>query len=68
MSPETTTKDGAFMNYERLVAARCAGLRELLAGWQPDQQPELQAMVDKLGRDLVNEIPTPPAVPIAGGA
>jgi EmrB/QacA subfamily drug resistance transporter len=47
--------------YERLVAARCAGLRELLAGWNPDQQPEVQRMVDSLGRDLVREIPTPPA-------
>jgi len=47
-------------DYERLVAARCAGLRELLAGWRPDQQPELQRLVDKLGRDLVSEIPTPP--------
>jgi EmrB/QacA subfamily drug resistance transporter len=46
-------------HYERLVAARCARLRELLAGWQPDQQPELEELIDKLGRDLVGEIPTP---------
>jgi EmrB/QacA subfamily drug resistance transporter len=52
-------------DYERLVAARCAGLRELLAGWQPDQEVELQRLVDRLGRDLVGQIPTPPAV--AGG-
>ena len=45
-------------DYERLVAARCAGLRELLAGWHPDEQPELQRLVDRLGRDLVSEIPT----------
>ena len=49
-------------DYERLVAARCAGLRELLAGWSPDQRPELQRLVDRLGRDLVSEIPTPPPV------
>jgi EmrB/QacA subfamily drug resistance transporter len=49
-------------DYERLVAARCAGLRELLAGWQPDQEVELQRLVDRLGRDLVGQIPTPPAV------
>jgi EmrB/QacA subfamily drug resistance transporter len=54
------TTDGR-EEYERLVAARCAGLRELLAGWNPDQQPEVQRMVDRLGRDLVREIPTPPA-------
>jgi EmrB/QacA subfamily drug resistance transporter len=46
-------------DYERLVAAKCAGLRELLAGWNPDQQPELQRLVERLGRDLVSEIPTP---------
>jgi EmrB/QacA subfamily drug resistance transporter len=46
-------------DFERLVAARCAGLRELLGGLNPDQQPELQRLVDRLGRDLVSEIPTP---------
>jgi DNA-binding MarR family transcriptional regulator len=45
--------------YERLVAARGAGLRELLAGWSPDEQAELQQLVDKLARDLVAEIPEP---------
>jgi MFS family permease len=61
-----TGADGTIMltrlgqeDYERLVTARCAGLRELLAGWQPDQQPELQRLVDRLGRDLVSEIPGP---------
>ena len=53
----TTGRD----DYERLVAAKCAGLRELLDGWQPEQHDELQQMVDKLGRDLVSEIPEPPA-------
>jgi EmrB/QacA subfamily drug resistance transporter len=46
-------------DYERLIDAKCAGLRELLAGWHPDQQPELQRLVDRLARDLVSEIPTP---------
>jgi EmrB/QacA subfamily drug resistance transporter len=53
----TTGRD----DYERLVAAKCAGLRELLDGWQPDQHDELQELVDNLGRDLVSEIPKPPA-------
>jgi EmrB/QacA subfamily drug resistance transporter len=52
-----TTEGSA--DYERLVAARCAGLRELLEGWNPDQQAELRRLVDELGRDLVSEIPTP---------
>jgi DNA-binding MarR family transcriptional regulator len=46
-------------DYERLVAARCAGLRELLAGWRPDEQAELQRLVDELARDLVSAIPAP---------
>jgi EmrB/QacA subfamily drug resistance transporter len=48
-------------DYERLVAARCAGLHELLDGWNPEQHAELQQLVDALGRDLVSEIPAPPA-------
>jgi EmrB/QacA subfamily drug resistance transporter len=46
--------------YERLVTARCAGLRELLGGWDPDSHPQLQQLIDELGRDLVSEIPRPP--------
>ena len=46
-------------DYERLIDAKCAGLNELLAGWHPDQQPELQRLVDRLARDLVSEIPRP---------
>jgi len=50
-------------DYERLVAARCAGLRDLLRGWDPDGNPQLRQLVDKLGRDLVSEIPTPVVAP-----
>jgi EmrB/QacA subfamily drug resistance transporter len=45
--------------YERLVAARSAGLREHLAGWDPDQHPELRRLIDELGRDLVSQMPSP---------
>jgi hypothetical protein len=44
-------------DYERIVTARCTGLRELLDGWEPDEHAELQQLIDKLGRDLVSEIP-----------
>jgi EmrB/QacA subfamily drug resistance transporter len=61
-----TDEDGAITltaagreGYERLVAARCAGLRELLDGWDPEQHRELEQLVDRLARDLVGEIPTP---------
>jgi DNA-binding MarR family transcriptional regulator len=47
-------------DYERVVAARCARLRELLDGWHPEQEAELQQLIDGLGRDLVSHIPRPP--------
>jgi DNA-binding MarR family transcriptional regulator len=47
-------------DYERVVAARCARLRELLDGWRPEQEAELQQLIDGLGRDLVSHIPRPP--------
>jgi EmrB/QacA subfamily drug resistance transporter len=48
-------------DYERLVAAKCARLHELLDGWDPERHAELQRLVDALARDLVSEIPVPPA-------
>jgi EmrB/QacA subfamily drug resistance transporter len=53
-------------DYERLVTAKCDGLRELLDGWNPEQHAELQQLVDRLGRDLVSEIPAPPKGQLAG--
>jgi len=41
------------------VTARRDGLHDLLDGWDPDEHPPLRELVDKLGRDLVSEIPTP---------
>jgi EmrB/QacA subfamily drug resistance transporter len=58
--PIELTKTGR-EDYERLVTARCDGLRELLMGWDPDEHPQLRELIDKLGRDLVSEIPTPAA-------
>jgi EmrB/QacA subfamily drug resistance transporter len=48
------------VDYERLVAAKCSRLHELLDGWNPEQHAELQQLVDTLGRDLVSQIPAPP--------
>jgi EmrB/QacA subfamily drug resistance transporter len=53
------TEEGR-QDYERLVTARCDGLRELLDGWNPEQHAELQQLVDELARDLVSQIPAPP--------
>jgi EmrB/QacA subfamily drug resistance transporter len=61
----TLTKEGCAA-YERLVAARCARLRELLDGWDPDEHSELGVLVDRLGRDLVMHMPREPARPTSG--
>jgi DNA-binding MarR family transcriptional regulator len=50
-------------DYERLVTARRDGLRDLLNGWDPDEHPPLRELIDKLGRDLVSEIPAPAPAP-----
>jgi DNA-binding MarR family transcriptional regulator len=46
-------------DYERIVTVRCERLRELLDGWEPDEHAELRQLIDRLGRDLVSEIPSP---------
>jgi hypothetical protein len=43
--------------YGRVVAARRRGLAELLEGWEPEQHAEVRAMLDRLAKDLVAEIP-----------
>ena len=60
--PIELTKSG-HQDYERIVTARQEGLRELLDGWDPDEHPPLRQLIDKLGRDLVSEIPAPVAAP-----
>jgi DNA-binding MarR family transcriptional regulator len=50
-----TGEDG----FERLLEARRSGLRELLDGLEPADHPELQQLVERLGRDLVREMPAP---------
>jgi len=45
------TPSGAALR-ERLVAARTEGLRELVADWEPDRYPELDALVCRLAGEL----------------
>lgn len=56
---EITLTSSGRESYERVVAARCDKLRELLDGWDPEEHPDLQRLIDQLGRDLVRKIPTP---------
>jgi MFS family permease len=37
---------------ERLVAARVEGLRELVAGWEPDRHPELDPVLARVAAEL----------------
>ena len=46
-------------SYEKILEARRSGLRELLDGLEPADHPELQQLVERLGRDLVREMPAP---------
>jgi EmrB/QacA subfamily drug resistance transporter len=43
--------------YERVVEARRTGLAELLDGWEPEQHDDVKRMLDRLARQLVDEIP-----------
>jgi EmrB/QacA subfamily drug resistance transporter len=48
-------------DHARLVSARRDGLAERLDGWEPDEHPELQRLLDQLTHDLISVIPTPPS-------
>lgn len=42
---------------ERIDAARRAGLSQMLAGWGPEQHPELLELVHRLGTELAAAAP-----------
>jgi EmrB/QacA subfamily drug resistance transporter len=52
------TKAGSDVR-ERIHTTRCNDLNDLLSGWEPERQAEIQRMVDQLARSLANEIPQP---------
>jgi hypothetical protein len=43
--------------YVRVADARREGLDDLLEGWEPERHEEVKAMLDRLARELVAEIP-----------
>ena len=57
--PLTLTPAGAD-THEQLVAARREGLRRHLAGFDPDEHPELRRALDALAHDVIGAIPSPP--------
>jgi DNA-binding MarR family transcriptional regulator len=42
---------------ERMVDARCDALRDLLDGWDPDEHPDLTALLRGLARDSLGNQP-----------
>ena len=60
LRPLSLTPSGQ-ARYDELVAARRAGLREYLAGYDPDEHPELRRVLDELAKDVVGTIPAIPS-------
>jgi MFS family permease len=46
---------------DRVLAARRSGLADLLARWQPEQHPEVLALIDLLAKALTSDLPAPQA-------
>ena len=44
---------------ERVLAARRSGLADLLARWQPEQHPDVLALIDRLAQALTSDLPAP---------
>ena len=56
-------RDEGELVYARVVEARRRGLVELLEGWAPEEHDEVLAMLNRLARELVTEIPEYAAPP-----
>jgi MFS family permease len=54
------TEAGAAMR-DRVMAARRKGLADMLARWQPDQHPEVLALIDRFTEALTSDLPAPKA-------
>jgi hypothetical protein len=53
--------DAGTVMRERMLAARRRNLADLLARWQPEQHPDVLALIDRLARALSADLPTPQA-------
>jgi len=47
--------------FQQIVSARRAGLEQLLERWSPESHSEVKAMLDRLARSLIAELPSSPA-------
>ena len=43
----------------QLVDARSQALAEILAGWSPEEEPEVRALLKRLAQAFVSEMPAP---------
>jgi hypothetical protein len=46
---------------DRVLAARRKGLTDLLARWQPEQHPDVHALIERLAQALASDLPAPQA-------
>jgi DNA-binding MarR family transcriptional regulator len=46
---------------DRVVAARRKGLADMLARWQPDEHPDVLALIERMAQALTSDLPTPQA-------
>jgi EmrB/QacA subfamily drug resistance transporter len=46
---------------DRVVAARRKGLADMLARWQPEQHPDVLALIERMAQALTSDLPAPKA-------
>ncbi|HEY7664377.1 MAG TPA: MDR family MFS transporter [Xanthobacteraceae bacterium] len=46
---------------DRVVAARRNGLADMLARWQPEQHPDVLALIERMAQALTSDLPAPQA-------
>ena len=46
---------------DRIVAARRKGLADMLARWQPEQHPDVLALIERMAQALASDLPSPKA-------
>ena len=46
---------------DRVVAARRKGLADMLARWQPEQHPDVLALIERMAQALTSDLPEPQA-------
>jgi hypothetical protein len=46
---------------DRVVAARRKGFADMLARWQPEQHPDVLALIERMAQALTSDLPEPQA-------